>query len=718
MGSVSTFYLLARWISKIIAYTFFREVTVVGLERVPVHGPAIFVGNHTNKFVDASIMMATIPRSIRFLIASVSVKLPIIGRLAQWAGAISVNRSQDMKYPGMGRIMDVVPHSSWKPPASYSRRNTNVLKASAESAPSSRPPMPDKKDQMARSWSVVIGDDLTRFPLDVKKGDRISISGFGNKLAAIVDIVDDHQLIIDQPFWNLKPDMVNITTSPVDTSSANGDNTPETPRKIQAQRSLSARGVWGFQVYPKVDQGDIYETVCRALYEGHSICIFPEGGSHDRPDLLPLKPGVALMALNAALMGVEDVLIIPVGIHYYERHKFGSRAVVEFGSPLPVDETLVEMYAGDDKKAAVDYLLSEVKDAMQDCAIVAPDFDTIKAIELCASLYPPERMNLSTEKSHQLYQLFCHMFAHFQHDPATIQLKEAVLEYNVQLEANGLKDSEVWQMKQSAEAALMSLIEKTVILMATFVVCLPYLICWSPFRFILNCMTEQHRREAMAKSTVKITGVDVIASYRILWLMVFIPLSFIMTGLILGLMYCSTWKGVFANMLLAWIWLPIVTYPSSYLQTQLVPMVRNIRCLYRVIISELYVWRDKEREVIFDRIDMQLTVRNYVKEVLDEGTLHRALSSQAFDTMTPQSMDSNPMPSSGLLTSKSCASLGNGSRMSSIARNKKLMELQSDLERLIPFVLLDADTRRLLRLKDTYIPLVYRSAVASREEIL
>lgn len=29
----------------------------------------------------------------------------------------------------------------------------------------------------------------------------------------------------------------------------------------------------------------------------HSIGIFPEGGSHDRPELLPLKAGVTLMAL-------------------------------------------------------------------------------------------------------------------------------------------------------------------------------------------------------------------------------------------------------------------------------------------------------------------------------------------------------------------------------------------------------------------------------------
>lgn len=35
------------------------------------------------------------------------------------------------------------------------------------------------------------------------------------------------------------------------------------------------------------------------LTKGQSIVIFPEGGSHDRTDLLPIKAGVTVMALGA-----------------------------------------------------------------------------------------------------------------------------------------------------------------------------------------------------------------------------------------------------------------------------------------------------------------------------------------------------------------------------------------------------------------------------------
>jgi len=43
----------------------------------------------------------------------------------------------------------------------------------------------------------------------------------------------------------------------------------------------------------------MYEEVWKALNNNSCIGIFPEGGSHDRTDLLPLKAGICIMALGA-----------------------------------------------------------------------------------------------------------------------------------------------------------------------------------------------------------------------------------------------------------------------------------------------------------------------------------------------------------------------------------------------------------------------------------
>ena len=42
-----------------------------------------------------------------------------------------------------------------------------------------------------------------------------------------------------------------------------------------------------------MSHAEMFSSVSERLREGSGIAIFPEGGSHDRPDLLPLKAGVA-----------------------------------------------------------------------------------------------------------------------------------------------------------------------------------------------------------------------------------------------------------------------------------------------------------------------------------------------------------------------------------------------------------------------------------------
>lgn len=42
----------------------------------------------------------------------------------------------------------------------------------------------------------------------------------------------------------------------------------------------------------------MFSSVQKSLSNNDCICIFPEGGSHDRTELLPLKAGICIMALG------------------------------------------------------------------------------------------------------------------------------------------------------------------------------------------------------------------------------------------------------------------------------------------------------------------------------------------------------------------------------------------------------------------------------------
>ena len=66
----------------------------------------------------------------------------------------------------------------------------------------------------------------------------------------------------------------------------------------QVNKSRNFEGT-AFKVAPKVDQTKVYDTVFEKLSLGGAVGIFPEGGSHDRTELLPLKGAYAYKRVEA-----------------------------------------------------------------------------------------------------------------------------------------------------------------------------------------------------------------------------------------------------------------------------------------------------------------------------------------------------------------------------------------------------------------------------------
>jgi glycerol-3-phosphate O-acyltransferase / dihydroxyacetone phosphate acyltransferase len=94
---------------------------------------------------------------------------------------------------------------------------------------------------------------------------------------------------------------------------------------------------------------------CRALLaRGGLVALFPEGISHDEPELQPLKTGAARIALGACVDdGVAGVVIQPVGIVYDDKARFRSVALVRVGEPVFV-EPWADAYRVDDHRAVRD----------------------------------------------------------------------------------------------------------------------------------------------------------------------------------------------------------------------------------------------------------------------------------------------------------------------------------------------------------------------------
>ena len=217
---MSTGQIAVKTFSTFVTHTYFRDIQIVNAENIPKDGPVIICGNHSNQFVDAMMIMSHVPRPVKFLVAAVSMKRPIIGNFAHQAGGIAVQRAQDLAKVGAGKIVSV---------------ENNIVRG--------------------------VG---TKFTSQAQEGGSISVK----------------EIKLDVPIVKIRSDT---------------ELEVKADEKTEVRTGLNA----DFKLVPKLDQAELYNNVWSALNDDQCIGIFPEGGSHDRTDLIPLKAGVCIMALGA-----------------------------------------------------------------------------------------------------------------------------------------------------------------------------------------------------------------------------------------------------------------------------------------------------------------------------------------------------------------------------------------------------------------------------------
>ena len=97
-----------------------------------------------------------------------------------------------------------------------------------------------------------------------------------------------------------------------------------------------------------------------------------------RTDELMNPAGVAIMALGSLAKNPDSrVKIVPIGMNYFQAHKFRSRAVVEIGSSIEISPELVEKYQNEKKREAIGELLDTIYESLIAVTVTSPDYDTL-----------------------------------------------------------------------------------------------------------------------------------------------------------------------------------------------------------------------------------------------------------------------------------------------------------------------------------------------------
>jgi glycerol-3-phosphate O-acyltransferase / dihydroxyacetone phosphate acyltransferase len=464
---------------------FFASVEVLGTENIPAHGPIIFTGNHNNQFVDATVMVATIPHRVGFLIADKSYRQRVIGDFAKLLGAVPVVRPQDTAKKGVGQI------------------RFEGLKMFGK------------------------GTEFTK----LKKGDKIR-PGRSPDGYKVKEVISDTEALLGEEVGE---------PSPLDERSCqlhlrSKGKGKDKDHAEQAVENPNGDNLWvTFDILGHMDQSVVFEKVFHALAQGQCIGIFPEGGSHDNTDLLPLKVGVAAIAFGVLDKFDVSVPIVPVGLNYFRGHRFRGRAVVEFGQPIFLDKALIQLYR-ESKREALSNLLGSVRDGMRSVIVAAADYSELKLIHTTRRLYQRPTSGMTTGDKQDLARRFSYAFRMLVERSETLpeelcELKKRIEKYQDTLAYWGLRDYQINQLSQLSFSKMLYTFVHGGLVMA--LASIPFLLLNGPVGIAARYWSYQEAQKDLKASRVKVAARDVILSKKIVFSIVTVPILWISYALLL-----------------------------------------------------------------------------------------------------------------------------------------------------------------------------------------
>jgi len=130
-----------------------------------------------------------------------------------------------------------------------------------------------------------------------------------------------------------------------------------------------------------------FEACFRVLESGEAVGIFPEGITHDDPQLKTVKTGAARMALelehrHAGKLGLQ---IVPVGLTFSAKERYRSEALVNFGEPIRAAEFLPQYK--ENRHEGIQALSAEIERRIQSLMYHLPHLERARIVEAVKRLF-------------------------------------------------------------------------------------------------------------------------------------------------------------------------------------------------------------------------------------------------------------------------------------------------------------------------------------------
>ncbi|KAJ1945775.1 Glycerol-3-phosphate/dihydroxyacetone phosphate acyltransferase, partial [Kickxella alabastrina] len=412
----------------------------------------------------------------------------------------------------------------------------------------------------------------TQFTRELKVGMKIALPKSAGQ-ARVDEILSDTQLRVDKEM-----------------------------KDLAAIEALTHSEGTAYKVIPHVNQDEMFNAVYASLNRGECIGIFPEGGSHDRTEMLPLKAGATIMALGATAANPDlGLKIVPTGLNYFHPSKFRSRAVIDFGQPIDVPMDLVEKYrmGGEAKRQACDELLATVTEGLKQVTLNTPDLETLRLIQAGRRLYKPTQHSLTMAQQVELTRRFIKGYNVYRDLPEVKEIRERIDDYNTQLRYYGIRDHQVDTMQVGRAHAGALFLWRLLWLLIMGLVALPGTVLNIPVFVITGVASKRKARAALAASTVKVRARDVIATWKVLIALGLVPLLYTvysvlavvfvrryaseLVALVPALASVVTWRS-WSIYLCSWALASFMSYTALVFGEQAIDIVKSVRPLFLTLI--------------------------------------------------------------------------------------------------------------------------------------
>mmetsp|Transcript_35139 Transcript_35139/g.79980 ORF Transcript_35139/g.79980 Transcript_35139/m.79980 type:complete len:774 (+) Transcript_35139:33-2354(+) len=538
---------------------FFREISVGGdskLEPLKDGRAVIFVcAPHVNQFLDPIVVMKVVAeqtrRHVSWMVANKSMDRKFIGAFARAMKGIPVDRPDDMETSGPGFVTvegtAVKGHGGTRFTKNFAKGAVLVIKkggakatakvalvlSDTEMTMASRmqskaaKPVEANRAGFNRALSPAVTTILVVVNTMVIFG-LISLKGWlveSNQIAIAVSIAFCFATLVTQLVYAFVRDGVPHSSMvgeyyrgyhdsiQGDKKASPGDGTEDLSTCV-VDHNFTEKCAYSYQPY--VDQTKMFEKVHQHLEMGGTIGIFPEGGTHDGTQVLPLKWGVSVMLLGALAKHIDTkhplkVSVVPVGLNYFAPHKFRSTVSVDFGEPIDIPAELVYRFRDgtkEEKNTVFTEIMGIIMTGVKSCTLQAKDMETLHLFRALRRIYVPRGTRLSLADNVAITQGIAHGFEKVKEDPQVKTFMQDLSIYSRMLLEYRVRDHQVQRFKDNAISPnyRLFLIQTTFLRLATLMVTslclLPWWLSCAPAGLVGRVIADLQARKVKKMSVI------------------------------------------------------------------------------------------------------------------------------------------------------------------------------------------------------------------------